>query len=58
MKKPRRIEEMMTKRRNSGKISKTTVATNCRNINYLFDKFETYTNSVVSVIGDFEKKKC
>ena len=48
----------MIKRRNSGKITQARVATNCRNINYLIDKFDMYSDSTntVSIIGDFEKK--
>ena len=47
------------KRSNSGIIKQATVATNCRNINYLIDKFETYSDptKTVSVIGDYEKKE-
>ena len=54
-----KTEEITIKRRNSGRVATATVATNCRNINYLIDKFDTYSEptKTVSVISDFEKKK-
>ena len=49
METPSTTEEMNIKRRNSGVIKQATVTTNCRNINYLVDKFEAYSDTEKTV---------
>lgn len=48
---------MDIERINSGRITKTTVTTNCRDISYLVDKFDTYSSGIISVVGDYKKKE-
>ena len=51
-----KIKEITIKKRNSGMITKTKVATSCRRIDYLFHKFDKYSSRTVSIIEEIVEK--